>query len=64
MVLDTTRRIVTVYRVGYDDAAALAKTHAAGLSPAFSFLPIPVRNSLRWGVRAVGLSGVVKRLAG
>src|SRR5215211_7505063 len=63
LILDTTRRVVTVHRVSYDAAAALAKTRRAGLMPAFSFLPRPLRNSLRWAVRAVGLSEVVKRIA-
>ena len=63
LILDTTRRVVTVHRVSYDAAAVLAKTRRAGLMPAFSFLPRPLRNSLRWAVRAVGLSEVVKRIA-
>jgi predicted phosphodiesterase len=64
LVLDTAPRVVTVHRVDYDAAGAWAKTRSAGLLPAFSFLPAPVRDSLKWGVRAVGLSDAVKRLAG
>lgn len=64
LVLDTARRLVTVHRVSYDVAAALGKTQRAGLAPPLSFLPDPVRKSLKWGVRAVGLSGVVRRIAG
>jgi diadenosine tetraphosphatase ApaH/serine/threonine PP2A family protein phosphatase len=63
LILDTTRQVVTVHRVSYDAAAALAKTRRAGLMPAFSFLPSPVRNSLKWAVNAVGLSEAVKRIA-
>jgi predicted phosphodiesterase len=64
LLLDTVRQVVSVHRVDYDAAATLAKTKSAGLTPAFSFLPAPVRDSLKRGVRAVGLSAVVKRMAG
>jgi predicted phosphodiesterase len=60
-MFDTDRRVVSIQRVRYDRAAALAKTRAAGLLPALSFLPVPVRKSLSWGVRAAGLSGLVTR---
>jgi predicted phosphodiesterase len=60
-MFDTDRRIVSIHRVRYDRAAALAKTRAAGLLPVLSFLPVPVRKSLSWGVRAAGLSGLVAR---
>ena len=63
MTFDTVARTVTVQRVAYDFDAAHAKTRRAGLLPAFSFLPAPVRESLKWSVRAAGLSDVVKRLA-
>jgi predicted phosphodiesterase len=63
MILDTAGAVLTVHRVSYDIEAALAKTRRAGLRPAFAFLPAPVRESLKWGVRAVGLSEVVKRIA-
>ena len=64
LVLDTEHQAVTVNRVAYDADAAALKTRRAGLMPAFSFLPAPVRDTLKRGVRAVGLSDVVKRLAG
>ena len=64
LLLDTALRVVTVHRVDYDAGAALAKTRRAGLMPAFSFLPEPVRTTLKRGVRAVGLTDVVKRIAG
>ena len=64
LVLDTDHRAVTVHRVAYDAEAALEKTRRAGLLPAFSFLPAPVRDSLRWSVRAAGLSDAVKRMVG
>jgi predicted phosphodiesterase len=62
LILDTVRQVVTVHRVSYDTAAAQAKTRRAGLMPALSFLPAPVRNSLKSAVRAVGLSEVAKRI--
>jgi predicted phosphodiesterase len=64
MMLDTARRIVTVRHVTYDTARPFAKTRKAGLAPAFSFLPVPVRDALKRGLRAVGLYAPVKRLMG
>jgi predicted phosphodiesterase len=64
VVLDTDLKAVTVHRVAYDAEVALDKTRAAGLLPAFSFLPAPVRDSLLWSVRAAGLSDAVKRMVG
>jgi predicted phosphodiesterase len=64
LVLDTDHRVVTVHRVAYDAEAARAKTRRAGLLPALSFLPGPLRDSLKRGVHAVGLSDLVKRMAG
>jgi predicted phosphodiesterase len=62
LVLDTDRRSVAPRRVPYDAAAALRKTRAAGLLPRFSFVPAPVRASLKRGVGALGLGGVAARL--
>lgn len=53
MVLDTARRTVVVRRVGYDYAAAMAKTRRAGLLPRFWFLPAPVRAALKRTRRAI-----------
>ncbi len=64
MMLDTARRIVTVRYVTYDAALPFAKTRKAGLAPAFSYLPVPVRDALKRGLRAVGLYEPVKRLTG
>ena len=63
LTLDTDRQVLTVHRLSYDHARTLAKTRRAGLLPPLSFLPAPVRESLKWSVRAVGLSEVVKRIA-
>ncbi len=62
LVLDLERGALTVRRVGYDASAAFAKTRRAGLSPPLSFLPVPIRNSLRRGARRLGLYGAVRRL--
>jgi predicted phosphodiesterase len=64
MVLDTARRVVTVRRVPYDAAATARKTSRAGLLPRFSFVPAPIRASLKRGVGALGLGHVVRRLDG
>jgi predicted phosphodiesterase len=47
MLLDTSRRIVSLRRVEYDYASAIAKTRKAGLLPRFWFLPAPVRGALK-----------------
>ncbi|HSK40723.1 MAG TPA: metallophosphoesterase family protein [Arenibaculum sp.] len=62
MVFDTERQAITVYRVAYDAAAAFAKTRRAGLGPRPTFLPPPVRETLKWGVRTLGLQGFVRRM--
>ena len=56
MVLDTTQRRITVRRVAYHFAAAFRKSGRAGLLPRFSFLPAPVRASLKRYAQALGLS--------
>jgi predicted phosphodiesterase len=64
LVLDTGRRVLTVRRVEYDASVPFAKTRKAGLSPPFSFLPVPVRNSLRRGARTLGLYDLMRRMGG
>jgi predicted phosphodiesterase len=54
MMLDTERRTVSVQRVAYNFAAAMAKTRKAGLLPRFWFLPAPMRAALKRGRRAIG----------
>jgi hypothetical protein len=51
-------------RVPYDAATTLRKTRAAGLLPRFSFVPAPIRASLKRGVGALGLDRAVGRLDG
>jgi predicted phosphodiesterase len=62
LVLDTDRRSVAPRGVAYDAAAALRKARAAGLLPRFSFVPAPIRASLKRGVAALGLERAVARL--
>ena len=64
LVLDTDRRSVAPRSVPYDAAAALRKARAAGLLPRFSFVPAPVRASLKRGVAALGLERAMARLDG
>jgi predicted phosphodiesterase len=64
VVLDTERRVISIGRAAYDNAAAEAKTRRAGLGPRFGFLPPPVRAALWQGVRRMRLQGLVQRLGG
>jgi diadenosine tetraphosphatase ApaH/serine/threonine PP2A family protein phosphatase len=60
LVFDTARRAVTARRVRYDAAAASRKTRQVGLLTRFSFVPAPIRASLKRGASVLGL----RRLAG
>jgi predicted phosphodiesterase len=60
MVVDLVRRVVTVHRVAYDAAATLRATRQAGLAPPLSFLPAPVRQALKSGLRALRLEEMVR----
>jgi predicted phosphodiesterase len=64
LLLDTDCRSVLPRRVPYDAAAALRKTRAAGLLPRFSFVPAPIRASLKRGVGALGLGRAMGKLSG
>jgi predicted phosphodiesterase len=57
MMLDTAHKTVSVRRVEYDYAAAMAKTRKAGLLPRLWFLPARVRTALKRGRRALHLGG-------
>ncbi|MGF1611705.1 MAG: metallophosphoesterase family protein [Kiloniellales bacterium] len=63
MLFDTSRRIVTVHRVAYDFAKAMAKSRKAGLAPAYYAIPAPLRATLAWGARTLGVLNAAKRLA-
>ena len=64
LVLDTERRVISVGRAAWDEKAVTVKTRRAGLGPRLGFLPPPVRATLWWGVRRMGLQGLVQRLGG
>lgn len=64
LVFDTDRRSIMPRRVPYDAATTLRKTRTAGLLPRFSFVPAPIRASLKRGVDALGLDRAVGRLDG
>lgn len=61
MMVDLMERTVTVHRVGYDLAVPLAATRKAGLAPALSFVPHPVRVSVATGMRALRLDRPVRQ---
>lgn len=56
LVLDLGQRIASIRRVDYDMAPALLKSRKAGLLPALSFLPVPLRIALKRYARRLGLS--------
>jgi predicted phosphodiesterase len=60
MVVDLARRVITIRRVAYDVFAPFAATRRAGLAPPLSFLPTPLRQALKSGLRALRLDGVVR----
>jgi predicted phosphodiesterase len=64
MMVDLAQRAISVHRVAYDRSRALAATRKAGLAPALSFIPVPVRISVASGVRALRLDRPVRQFAG
>ncbi len=60
MVVDLAGRIVRLRRVAYDAAAPFLATRKAGLAPALSFLPAPVRQTLKSSLRALRLEDAVR----
>ena len=64
MIVDLMEHAVTVHRVGYDVGVPLAATRKAGLAPALSFIPVPVRTSVATGFRALRLDRPVRQFAG
>ncbi|WP_207482702.1 metallophosphoesterase family protein [Arenibaculum pallidiluteum] len=62
LVLDTGLNTVRVLRAEYDAARAFDRTRQAGLAPRLSFLPAPVRASLRRGALALGVYDLLKTL--
>jgi predicted phosphodiesterase len=62
MVVDLAQRTVTTHRVDYDASVSLSATREAGLAPAFSFVPAPLRGVVGKGLRALRLYESVARL--
>jgi predicted phosphodiesterase len=60
MIVDLDRRIVAIRRVTYDAFAPFIATRKAGLAPPLSFLPAPVRQALKSGLRALRLDDIVR----
>ena len=64
MIVDLAQRTVSVHRVGYDLSVPFAATRKAGLAPALSFVPVPVRLSVATGFRALRLDRQIRQFAG
>jgi predicted phosphodiesterase len=64
MLLDLAQRTVSAHRVSYDLSAPLAAARRAGLAPALSFIPAPVRVSVANGLRSLRLDRPVRQFAG
>ena len=64
MIVDLAQRLVSLHRVGYDLSAPLAAARQAGLAPALSFIPAPVRISVAAGLRALRLDRPARQFAG
>jgi predicted phosphodiesterase len=64
MVVDLAQRTVSLHRVEYDAAVPLAATREAGLAPALSFVPAPVRGAVGAALRTIGLDRPIKQFAG
>jgi len=63
-VVDLAQRTASLHRVAYDAAVPLAATRAAGLAPAFAFVPAPVRGAIAAVLRAIGLDRPIRQFAG
>jgi predicted phosphodiesterase len=63
-VIDLTERTVSLHRVSYDVSVPLAATRKAGLAPALSFIPLPVRVCLVTALQALRLDRPVRQFAG
>lgn len=64
MIVDLTQRTVCVHRVGHDLSTPLAATRRAGLAPALSFIPMPIRTSVATGFRTLRLDRPVRQFTG
>lgn len=64
MIVDLAERALSLHRVGYDDSVPFAATRRAGLAPAFSFVPAPVRGACTATLRLLGLDRPIRQFAG
>ncbi len=64
MIVDLARQTVSLHRVAYDAAVQLAATRRAGLAPAFSFVPAPLRGAIAAALRVFGLDRPIRQVAG
>ncbi len=62
MIVDLAQRSVTLHRVNYDHAAALAATRKAGLAPPLGFIPAPLR-AIAKSLRVAPLGRPVRKIA-
>ncbi|MGB6535483.1 MAG: metallophosphoesterase family protein [Xanthobacteraceae bacterium] len=64
MIVDLAQQIVRLHRVRYDAAVSRAATRQAGLAPAFSFVPAPLRSAIAASLRVFGLDRPIRQVAG
>jgi predicted phosphodiesterase len=64
MIVDLARQIVRLHRVSYNAAVPRAATRQAGLAPALSFVPAPLRGVIVAALRAFGLDRPIRQVAG
>lgn len=64
MIVDLAQQVVNLRRVGYDLSAPLAAAQRAGLAPAMSFIPAPVRSYVAAGLRALRRNRPARQFAG
>ena len=64
MVVDLAQQTIGLHRVDYDASVPFSATREAGLAPAFSFVPAPVRSAISAGLRTIGLDRPAKQFVG
>lgn len=55
LLLDIARKKVAIHRVAYNATATLAKARKAGLLPPLASVPAPLRSTLKWAARRLGV---------
>jgi predicted phosphodiesterase len=64
MIVDLAQQTVLLHRVVYDAAVQRTATRQAGLVPAFSFVPAPLRGAMAAALRTFGLDRPIRQVAG